>query len=162
VDEDQKTLLTRRRLLATGAVAAAAVTLPDTSASAKLYKAAASKVKPLPRFTRTGWRRSRFEPHLGAPVKLRPLGGAAVRGQLVGVEDVANVTGLAGHQDAYTLRFRAPAALPLAAGVVGVRNNQFGVVELYMTPVPAQGANQDYLAVINRRVSRSALRSRPR
>jgi hypothetical protein len=159
VDEDQETLLTRRRLLATGAVAVAAITLPEASASAKTYSAGAKTAKPLPRFTRTGYRRSRFQPHVGAPVKLRPRGGAAVRGQLAGIEDVPNVKGLAGDQDAYTLRFRAPAAQPLPEGIVGIRNKQFGVIELYVTAASANGATQDYLAVINRRIPRSARRA---
>jgi len=74
VDEDQDTLLTRRRLLATGAVAVAAITLPEASASASTQTAAAAKEK-LARSSRKGYRRSRFDPHVGAPVKLRPRGG---------------------------------------------------------------------------------------
>jgi hypothetical protein len=33
------------------------------------------------------------------------------------------------------------------------------VVELYITPLPFDGTSQDYLAVINRRVPRSARRA---
>ena len=161
MDDDQDVLLTRRRLLATGAVVAVGVALPGSSASAKSYVAGAKKVKPLPRYARTGYRRARFAPHVGAPVKLRPRGGVAVRGTLAGIEDVPYVKGLVGDQDAYTLRLRAPAAQPLPEGMVGIRNNHFGVVELYVTPLPPVGPVQDYLAVINRRIPRSA-RSAPR
>ena len=102
VDDDHAGLLTRRRLLATGAIAVASVTLPDTTASASPRRAAVSaKATPRARFARKGYRRSRFEPHVGTVVKLRPHGGTAVRVQLAAVEDVAYVKGLAGAADAY-------------------------------------------------------------
>jgi hypothetical protein len=160
VDEDQEGLLTRRRLLATGAAAAASVTLLDTNASAKTYMAAAKQAKPAARYARTGYRRKRFAPHVGAPVKLRPRGGAAVRGTLVAIEDVPNVRSLAGDQDAYSLLLRGPAAPLLPEGIIGIRNNHFGVIELYVTPVPSPLGVQDYLATINRRVPRNARRAR--
>jgi hypothetical protein len=161
VDDDQDGLLTRRRLLATGAVAAASYTLLDASASATV-RMAEKRPKPVPSFTRAGYRRSRFAPHVGTPVTLRARGGAAVRGTLAGVEDVPNVKSLAGDEDAYTLRFRAPAVAPLAEGIVAIRHNHFGVIELYMTHGLPFGTSQDYLAVVNRRVPRSARRARRR
>jgi len=160
VDDDEVGLLTRRRLLATGAAAVVSGTLLDTTASAKSYAAGAKKAKPLPRYVRTGYRRSRFAPHVGAPVKLRPRGGLATRGTLVAIEDVPYVASLAGHQDVYTLRLRGPAAPLLPEGIIGIRNNHFGVIELYVTTVPSPAGVQDYLATINRHVPRSARRAR--
>jgi hypothetical protein len=162
VDDDHEALLTRRRLLATGAAAAVSVTLLDTNASAKTYMAAAKQAKPARRYARSGYRRSRFAPHVGGPVKLRPRGGAAVRGTLVAIEDVPYVRSLAGHQDVYTLRLRGPAAPLLPEGIVGIRNQHFGVIELYVTPAPSPAGVQDYLATINRHVPRSAGRARRR
>jgi hypothetical protein len=159
VDDEQESLLTRRRLLASGAVVVAGVVLPEASASAKGLVAGSKQAKPLPRYTRTGYRRARFSPHVGAPVKLRPRGGAAVRGTLVGIEDVPYVKSLAGDQDAYSLRFRGPAAPLLPEGIVGIRNKHFGVIELYITALPAGGGFQNYRAVINRRVPRNARRA---
>ena len=159
MDEDRDVLITRRRLLATGAVVAASVALPATSAFAKTSSTAAGRAEPLPRYPRTGYRRSRFAPHVGTLVELRPLGGVAVLGTLASIEDVPYVKGLAGDQDAYTLRFRGPAAQPLPGGVVGIRHQHFGAVELYVTPLPAGGPTRDYLAVINRRVPRRARRA---
>jgi len=78
--------------------------------------------------------------------------------ELAAVEDVPNVTGLEGATDAYVLRFRGSAAQPLPEGIVGVRHRHFGTLQLYITPVPAAGPDQDYLAVINRRIPRNARR----
>ncbi|MEY2441226.1 MAG: hypothetical protein QOJ46_652 [bacterium] len=155
MDDEQDTLLSRRRLLAAGAVAAAGVVLPETNASAKGLFARARPAK-LPRYSRTGYRRARFTPHVGTPVKLRPRGGLAVRGTLASIEDVPYVKGLVGDQDAYSLRFRGPATPVLPEGIAGIRHKHFGVVELYVTPLPSDGVSQDYLAVINRRVPRNA------
>jgi hypothetical protein len=156
VDEDQDALLTRRRLLAAGAVAAAGVALPAASASAKRSATVAKAATSARRYATRGYRRSRFEPHIGTPVELCPRGGVAVSGTLASIEDVPNVKGLAGDQDAYTLRLRAAAAQPLPAGIARLRHQHFGAVELYLTPVSANGLDQDYLAVINRRVPRNA------
>lgn len=156
MEDAQDTLLTRRRLLATGAIVVAGVALPETSASAQGLFASAKQAKRLPRYARKGYRRARFTPHVGTPVKLRPRGGAAVRGTLAGIEDVPYVKGLVGDQDAYSLRFRAAATPLLPEGIAGIRHKYFGVVELYVTPLPSDGLSQDYLAVINRRVPRSA------
>jgi len=159
VDDDQDGLLTRRRLLATGAVAAASYTLLGSSASAKASTAGGQGAKAVARFSRRGYGRSRFAPHVGTPVTLRPRGGAAVRGTLAGIEDVPWVKSLAGDEDVYTLCFRTAAATPLAEGVAAIRHTDFGAIELYLTPTGAFGAGQDYLAVVNRRVPRSARRA---
>jgi hypothetical protein len=70
----------------------------------------------------------------------------------VGVEDVANVNGLAGAQDVYLLRFRGPALPRLEEGIVGVRHPRFGTLELFIVPAPADGPYRDYVAAINRRI----------
>lgn len=145
-------LLSRRRLLRTAAVAVAGMTLLDASAFGSSQRGAAATKTAQP--VRTGYRRSRFGPHVGTTLKLRPQGGAAVRARLVGVEDVANVSGLAGAQDAYVLRFRGPALPRLPEGIVGVRHPRFGTLPLFVTPVPADGPHQDYVAAINRRIPR--------
>ena len=156
VNDDHEGLLTRRRLLETGAVAVATVTLLDSPAfaAAQRLEATAKSAGPAARFTRKGYRRSRFTPHVGTTVKLRPHGGAAVRVQLAAVEDVAHVKGLAGAPDAYLLRFRGPASQPIGAGIVGVRHRHFGTLQLYISPSPPDGETQDYLAAINRRIPR--------
>jgi len=159
VDEDQQTLLTRRRVLAAGAVAAAGVVLPHASASAKTYTSGVKHAKPLARYARTGYRRSRFAPHIGTSVTLRPRGGAAIRANLLAIEDVPYAASLAGHEDVYTLRFRAPATALLPEGIMGIRHEHFGVVELYVSPVPFAAGAQDYVAVVNRHLPRSARRA---
>jgi hypothetical protein len=159
VDDEQDRLLTRRRLLAAGAVVVAGVALPATSASAKSLATGAKAPKPLPRYPTTGYRRSRFSPHVGTAVELLPAGGPAVGGTLADVLDVPYIKGLAGDEDTYTLRFRGPAASPLAEGMVGVRHQRFGVIQLYITPAAAGELTRDYLAVINRRVPRNARRA---
>jgi hypothetical protein len=159
VDEDQQTLLTRRRLIATGAVMAAGAMVPQANASAKARAAAAKQAEPPARYTRAGYRRARFAPHVGQPVALRPRGGAAVAATLAAIHDVPYVKGLAGDQDAYTLCFRGPATPLLPEGVVAIVNERFGAVELYIAPVASAAGAQDYLAVINRRVPRSARRT---
>ena len=160
MQDGQDRLLTRRRLLETGAVAAAGVTLlgADAFAAESSTVAGAKRLGPAKRFTRKGYRRSRFSPHVGTTVKLRPRGGAAVRVKLAAVEDVAHVKGLAGAQDAYVLRFRGPASPPLAAGIVGVRHKHFGRLQLYISPGGAEGSHRDYIAAINRRIPRGARR----
>ncbi|MDX6676859.1 MAG: hypothetical protein QOE31_911 [Solirubrobacteraceae bacterium] len=157
MQDDHAGLLSRRRLLETGAVAAASLTLLDSSAFASVQRLSATPktTDPAPlSYTRKGYRRSRFAPHVGTTVKLRPHGAAAVRAQLAAVEDVAHVKGLAGASDAYVLRFRGPSSQPLAEGIVGVRHRDFGTLQLYITPTAPDGPNQDYLAAINRRIPR--------
>ena len=158
MDDDPAALLSRRLLLETGALAVASLTLLNSSAlaSARPADATATTAQPAGPFSRKGYRRSRFEPHVGTTVKLRPHGGAAVRVQLAAIEDVAHVAGLAGASDAYVLRFRGPSAQPLAEGIAGVRHPHFGTLQLYIVPVAADGATRDYLAAINRRIPRDA------
>jgi hypothetical protein len=160
VDDAQGRLLSRRRMLQVGALAVASIALPESSAAAarRRLHAGAKTAQPARRAIRKGYRRARFEPHVGTTVKLRPPGGAALRAKLAAVEDVAHVPSLAGTQDAYVLRFRGPAARPLAEGIVGVRHPRFGTLRLYITALPADGANRDYLAVVNRRIPRQARR----
>lgn len=162
MDDEQDGLLTRRRLLEAGAVATAAMALlgSDALASTKPRDVRSGTVKPPRRYSTTGYERSRFEPHAGTGVELRAPGGAAIQALLVAVEDVAFVAGLAGAQDAYTLRFRAPAATLLAEGVVGVRHKDFGTLQLHLVPGLVNGPDRDYLAAINRRIPRSHRRHR--
>lgn len=152
MDEDGQRLLTRRGLLATGALVAAGVALPAAGASARTTAAAARA-----RELRSGYRRARFAPHVGTAVELRPSGGGAIRATLASIEDVPHVKGLAGDEDAYTLRLRAPAvAAPPAEGIARISHDGFGVVDLYVAPVASAPGAQDYLATINRRVPRWA------
>jgi len=163
VEDGSDRLLSRRRLLETGAAAAASLTLLDSSALASHKKVTdtLTRAQPVRKFARKGYGRSRFAPHVGTTVKLRPPGGAAVRAELFAVEDVANVKGLAGAKDAYTLRFRGPAAAPLAEGIVGVRHKHFGTLQLFISPAgSAGGETRDYTAAINRRIPRNARRRR--
>jgi hypothetical protein len=162
VDDARDRLLSRRRMLQVGALAVASIALPESSAAAarRRLRAGPKTAQPARRAIRTGYRRARFEPHVGTTVKLRPPGGAALRVKLVGVEDVANVPSLASAQDAYVLRFRGPTARPLAEGIVAVRHPRFGTLRLYISAAPADGPNRDYLAVVNRRIPRRARRRR--
>jgi hypothetical protein len=158
MDDEQDGLLSRRRLLETGALAIAGVALLGTDAFAapQRYAVGAGSAAPSAHDLRDGYRRSRFEPHVGTTAQLRAPGAAAVLVQLAAVEDVAQVRGLAGAQDAYVLRFRGPAAQPLAEGIVGVRHEHFGALRLHIVPGLAVGTTQDYIAAINRRIPRDA------
>lgn len=143
--DDRPYLLTRRSSLRWGALSIAAFALLDgaTVASAKAT-----------RLLTKGWKRRRFEPHVGTMVKFRPAGAPAVRVRLVAVEDLAgaSVAHLAGAADAYALRFRGPRSLQVAQGTVGIRHPRFGVIRLFVTPSTTTQATQDYVAIINRRV----------
>ena len=161
MDEGQDGLLTRRRVLQTGAALVASAALPDVAFGAEGAPRIGAKTAGTgARHLRKGYRRRRFAPHVGTSVKLRPHGGAAQRVQLAGVEDVPNVAGLKGASDAYVLRFRGPAAQTLPEGIVGVRHKHFGTLQLYISRPPADGPNQDYLAAINRRIPRNKRRAR--
>jgi hypothetical protein len=156
MDDDQDGLLSRRRLLETGAQAIAGVALLGTDAFAAPQRGAAGSAAPSAHDLREGYRRARFEPHVGTTVQLRAPGVAALLVQLAAVEDVAQVKGLAGAPDAYVLRFRGPAAQPLAEGIVDVRSERFGMLQLHIVPGPAVGTTQDYIAAINRRIPHDA------
>ena len=163
MDDGQEGLLTRRRLLEAGAIGLAGTTLLGADAFAAApggMKAGPKRSAGTPRFTRKGYRRARFAPHVGSTVKLRPHGGTAVRVQLAAVEDVAHVKGLKGAQDAYVLRFRGPAATPLPEGIVGVRHKHFGTLQLYIVPGRIDGKSREYVAAINRRIPRGERRRR--
>jgi hypothetical protein len=158
MDDDQDGLLSRRRLLETGAQAIVGVALLGTDAFAAPQRGAAPSAHDL----REGYRRARFEPHVGTTVQLRAPGVAALLVQLAAVEDVAQVKGLAGAPDAYVLRFRGSAAQPLAEGIVDVRSERFGMLQLHIVPGPAVGTTQDYIAAINRRIPHDAARPKRR
>ena len=148
--EERQHLLTRRRVIASGIAAAVGATLLDFGTAA-----VASAKAPGParlRYRTKGFKRARFAPHVGTQIKLRPAGAPAIRGQLVAVEDLAgaSVRHLAGSQDAYALRFRAPQAVQLEQSTIGIRHPRFGVVRLFVTPSTSTPQYQDYVAVINR------------
>lgn len=149
-DETQH-LLTRRAALRCGALGMAAFALLDgaTVASAKTARAL-----PRVRLLTKGWKRKRFQPHIGTKVKFRPAGAPAVRVRLVGVEDLEgeSVKHLAGSQNAYVLRFRGPRSLRIEQGTVGIRHPRFGVIRLFVTPSTTTARTQDYVAIINRHV----------
>jgi hypothetical protein len=141
--------LTRRAALRCGALGVAAFALLD---GATVAAAKTTNALPRVRFLKKGWKRRRFEPHIGTIVKFRPAGAPAVRVQFVGVEDLEGeaVKHLAGSQNAYVLRFRGPASLRVAQGTVGIRHRRFGVIRLFVTPSTRTARTQDYIAVINR------------
>lgn len=157
-DGEDTHLLTRRDALRAGACALAAATalvaLPDAAAEARTRL----------RFATKGWRRSRFEPHVGTTVKLRPLGAPAVRVKLVAVEDLGgeSVKHLAGSQHAYALRFRGPRSLVIGQATVGIRHPRFGVVRVFVTPSRAADGAPEYVAIVNRVVPRAARAARSR
>jgi hypothetical protein len=155
--DDEQYLLTRRGALRCGALGAAAFVLLDGATIAS-----AQTTRPLPRvrLLKKGWKRRRFEPHIGTKVKFRPAGAPAVRVQLAGVEDLvgASVGHLAASQDAYMLRFRGPRSLRLAQGTVGVRHPRFGVIRLFVTPSTTTATTQDYVAIVNRHVPKRTRR----
>ena len=149
--DDMQHLLTRRSALRCGGLGIAALALLDgaTVASAKTMDAL-----PRVRLLTKGWKRKRFEPHIGTKVKLRPARSAPVRVRLVAVEDLdgASVKHLAGSQNAYLLRFRGPASLRMPQGTVGIRHPRFGVIRLFVTPSTRTARTQDYVAIVNRHV----------
>ncbi len=153
-------LLTRRSALRHGAIAVAAFALLDgaTVASAKVAR---GRVRPRIRAIRKGWRRARFEPHVGAAVRFRPDGAPAVRARLVAVEDLAGPDArLAGSQRAYALRFRAPRSQQIGQGMVAIRHPRFGVVRLFVTPSATGRSTQDYVAIVNRQLPKHDKRAR--
>ncbi|MEA2180916.1 MAG: hypothetical protein QOF69_101 [Solirubrobacteraceae bacterium] len=145
-DRTPQQLLTRRR------VVAGAMTATIGATFAGFGSIAAAKTPNIARARTGGFKRARFAPHVGTAVKLRPAGAPALRAQLVAVEDLAgdSVRHLAGSQNAYALRFRAPSSLQLPQGTVGIRHPSFGVVRLFVTPSTSAPSYQDYIAVINR------------
>ena len=155
--DDTPYLLTRRSTLRCGALGVAAFALLDgaTVASAK-----ATRALPRVRLLTKGWKRRRFEPHVGTKVKFRPAGAPAVRVRLVAVEDLAgaSVEHLAVSQNAYALRFRGPRSLRVTQGTVGIRHPRFGVIRLFVTPSTVTAKTQDYVAIVNRDVPK--MRSR--
>lgn len=155
--DDAPLLLTRRSTLRGGALAVAAFTLLD---GAVVASAKATRSLPRVRLLRTGWKRRRFEPHVGTKVKFRPAGAAPVRVRLVAVEDLAgaSVAHLAGSQNAYALRFRGPRSLRVAQGTVGIRHPRFGVIRLFVTPSTTTQKTQDYIAIINRDIPKRRTR----
>jgi hypothetical protein len=156
-EDDGQYLLTRRSSLRCGALGAAAFVLLDGAAVA-----AARTIRPLPRvrLLTKGWKRRRFEPHIGTKVKFRAAGAPAVRVHLAGVEDLLgpSVKHLAGAQNAYVLRFRGPRSLRVAQGTVGIRHPRFGVIRLFVTPSTTTATTQDYVAIVNRHVPKRTRR----
>lgn len=152
--ENTPHLLTRRSTLRCGALGVAALALLDgaTVASAKTTRAL-----PRVRLLKKGWKRRRFEPHVGTKVKFRAAGAPPVRVRLVAVEDLAgeSVKHLAGSQNAYALRFRGPRSLRVAQGTVGIRHPRFGVIRLFVVPSTTTARTQDYVAIINRDVPKT-------
>jgi hypothetical protein len=146
VSGEEIDLFTRRRVLISAIAATIGATVLDLGSFAS---ASAPNER---RFATRGFRRARFAPHVGTPVRLRPAGAPAVRAKLVAVEDLAgdSVHHLAGSQNAYALRFRAPSSLQISQGTVGIRHPHFGVVRLFVTPSTSTPLHQDYVAVINR------------
>gem|GEM_PF-4382735 len=153
--------LTRRDAIRCGALGAAAFTLLD---GATVAAADTKQALPRVRLLKTGWKRKRFEPHVGTKVKFRPAGSPAVRVRLIGVEDLAGeaVKHLSGSQDAYVLRFRGPKSLRVTQGTVGIRHPRFGVIRLFVTPSATTSQTQDYVAIVNRYVPEGRLRRRRR
>jgi hypothetical protein len=157
--EGSQYLATRRDAIRCGALGVAAFTLLD---GASVAAAKTSAALPRVRLLKKGWKRKRFEPHVGTKVKFRPAGSPAIRVQLVGVEDLAgeSVKHLAGSQNAYVLRFRGPSSLRVTQGTVGIRHPRFGVIRLFVTPSTATAGTQDYVAIVNRVVPKGRLRLR--
>lgn len=102
-------------------------------------------------------KRARFAPYVGQKVTLARRRGAAISGRLVTVEDVP-AKALAGAQDAYVLRFRAPRARELGTEITAVKHPRFGSVELLMSEGARRSDGQDYLAVVNRVVGSARTR----
>jgi len=144
--EHMQHLVTRRRVLISGTTAAASVVFLGLGSIAS-----ATSVKK-PRFQSTGFKRVRFTPHVGSTVELRLVGGRTVRAKLAAVEDLSATAlrRLAGSQDAYVLRFRAPSSLRIGQATIGVRHPIFGSERLFVTPSTRTRQYQDYVAVVNR------------
>lgn len=100
-------------------------------------------------------RRSRFTPYVGQRVTLTPHRGSRLLGKLVAVEDLPTAS-LAGSEHAYALRFRARTTPGLQREITSVQHPNFGTVKLLMSEGGAVDGGQDYLAVVNRVVPRTA------
>jgi hypothetical protein len=118
--------LTRRSLLAGGGAAALAFALP----------AAATAV----RSTRSHLRRSTYSGLVGQRFAVQGTSAAIA---LTAVSDLT--AHQRGSEDAFALRFHAPAGVRLA-DVPTLRHARLGSFALFLTP----GAGQSYTAVVNR------------
>ena len=133
--------LTRRSLLRTGALAAAATFAGLRPWAAARAEAAASH---LLRSSYTGLVGQRFA---AGSVELRLLSVADVAG-------AASDKSLAGSVDAFVLTFSGPFEPALAAGTHTLRNAALGTFALFLSPVGKPRRDQRYEAVIDRSVGR--------
>jgi hypothetical protein len=127
------TELTRRALLRTGALAAAAfpfLSFVDASGSTT---------------TGTLYRRSRFTPYLNSTFTLT-TGTATWKATLVGIEDLQPLR-IANDPDRFRLLFRTSTAGP-AQQTCSVRRSGFTATPLFL--VPADSTSRTYAAVVNR------------
>jgi len=140
------TTLTRRSLLRSGALAAAA-TLAGGAWRTAPAAAAAGHL-----------RRSAYDGLVG-----QRFAAAGAELRLVSVTDLAGAAGdksLVGSEDAFALMFSAPLDAALGSGIHTVRHARLGRFELFVAPVGQPGADHRYEAVIDRSVG--APKSPPR
>ena len=132
--------LTRRRLLATGGTSAAAAAV---ALNPRLAAAAAAVVAD-PAYLR----RSSYTPLVGQRFALDSWGSSDAL-TLVGVSDLGG--GLAGRDDAFSLRFSGDPALVIGKEAIPLRNQSLGRLELFVGHVDPVG-DAHFEAIVNRSV----------
>jgi hypothetical protein len=134
--------MTRRRLLAWGATAAAATAVPPLL------------VAPEAVGRETWLRRGSYEKHVGDRFRAVLGDGRTVSLRLEAVRDLSGTTpsgrALAGRDDAFLLELRGPDAPRLTQGVNELRHAAFGHRDLFIVPQRPTGGGSSYAVVVNR------------
>jgi hypothetical protein len=154
VDTRGGALLTRRRLVQAGGVAAAGLYLGGLSASASAATAAA-----VPAYLR----RASYAKLTNAAFTATGASGAKVTLRLAEVSDLARARAeksLEGSDNAFALAFSGPRATPLPGTVTELRHATLGTFAVFIAPVGrATAAEQRYEVVVDRSMTLASARS---
>lgn len=147
-------LLTRRRLVQAGGVAAAGLYLGGLSASASAATAAAG-----PAYLR----RASYVKLTNSAFTATSAGGARASLRLAEVSDLVRARtekSLQGSDNAFALVFTGPRSTPLAGAIHELRHATLGTFALFIAPVGrATAAGQRYEVVIDRSMTLASARS---
>jgi hypothetical protein len=141
-EQDAPRAVTRRQLLAWGAVAGAAAALRGLVAAPVSV-------------ARESWlRRATYTGRVGESFHAVRGSGKTVALRLVAVEDLAGSTpsgeSLAGRDDAFLLELLGPRTPELTQGIVELRHRALGRTELFIVPQAPGGSRNAYAVVVNR------------
>jgi hypothetical protein len=144
------TASSRRKLLQTGAFAGVAALVPLGRTEARPARSGAPADSAAQQYF---WpTRSAFSAHLGSTfvtgARVRP-----VRLQLAEVTDLpsAALTGSAGYEETFAVRFHGPAGLPLSQGTHALQHPAFGTLSIFIVPIGPPARIRVYEAIFNQR-----------